>query len=60
MKKLKLPNFKGPSFPSRVLSMDAYLEFVQWYRQHLFNKEAYEFWRDKMRVNVPFRITKNS
>ena len=56
MKKLKLPVFKEPLPPPRILSMDEYLEFVQFNLKHAFDKKAYTEWKKISAVNVPFRI----
>ena len=53
---LNLPNYKGPSFPAPILSMDEYFEFVEWYRENFFDKEVYEFWNKKNLVNERFVI----
>jgi len=56
MKKLKLPIIKQPLAPSRVLSMDDYLKFVQFNLKHAFDKKAYAKWKKMLAVNVPFGI----
>ena len=56
MKKLKLPVIKGPLTGPRTLSMDDYLEFVQFNLKHAFNRKAYAKWKKMLIVNVPFSI----
>jgi hypothetical protein len=56
IKKLKLPVMRGPAGESRTLSMDDYLEFVQFNLKHAFNKRAYTKWKKMLAVNVPFSI----
>ncbi len=45
MKKLKLPVIKGSMSEHRTLSMDDYLEFVQFNLKHAFNRKAYAKWK---------------
>ncbi len=56
MKKLKLPVIRGSQGEPRTLSMDDYLEFVQFNLKHAFNRKAYTKWKKMMAVNVPFSI----
>ena len=52
---LKFPIIKGNPMPPPVLSMDQYVEFVQFFVQHL-NQKAYEEDRRLSIVNVAFRL----
>ena len=54
MKKLKLPVIKAGLSKSKVLSMDEYLDFVQFNLKHAFDKKAYMKWKKMLVVNVPF------
>ena len=56
MEKLNLPIIKGPLPPPRSLSMHDYLKFVLWGHKHTFNREAYEYWKEKRVVNVRFSL----
>lgn len=56
MKKLKLPIIKGPTGAPKILSMDEYLEFVQFNLKYTFDRKSYEKWKKLLSVNVPFRI----
>jgi len=56
MRKLKLPILKGPLPEPKVLSMDDYLEFVEFNLKHNFDKKAYRKWKKMSAVNVPFRL----
>ena len=56
MTKLKLPIIKGPLKEARTLSMDEYLEFVQFNLRHTFDKRAYAQWKKILAVNVPFSL----
>lgn len=49
-----LPIIKGDVMPSPVLSMDEYLQFVEFCWKNTFNREADEEWRKISAVNVPF------
>lgn len=53
---LKFPVIKGNPMPPPVLSMDQYVEFVQFFVQHLMDRKAYEEDRKLSVVNVPFRL----
>lgn len=57
MDDLKLPIIKDLEIQKRVLSMDEYLEFVQFNLKHAFDKEAYAEWKKLRAVDVPFRLT---
>lgn len=54
--KLNLPVIRVPMPGPPILSMDQYLEFVTFYRQHIVNLEAYEKRQKEARVDVPFRL----
>ena len=57
MKDLKLPIIKGPTKEPKPLSMDEYLEFVEFNLKHVpFDRKAYRKWKKLLAVNVPFRI----
>lgn len=57
MDDLKFPVMKGPQPEPRVLSMDEYVDFVQFNLENMpFDKESYWEWKKTMAVNVPFRI----
>jgi len=57
MNDFKLPIIKEAHTQKRILSMDDYLEFVQFNLKHAFNKKAYAKWKKMLVVNVPFSIT---
>jgi hypothetical protein len=42
--------------PDRILSMDEYVEFVQFNLENTFDKESYWEWKKIMAVDVPFHI----
>jgi len=54
MNGLNLPIIEGPSPPRKVLTMDAYLEFVEFNFQYTFDKEAFAKWRANLAVTEPF------
>ena len=56
MEDLNLSIIKGPQREPRVLSMDEYVDFVQFNLENFFDKEAYWEWKKIMAVDVPFRI----
>ena len=56
MKKLNLPIIKGALKEARTLSMDEYLELVQFNLRHAFDKRAYAQWKKILAVNVPFSL----
>ena len=57
MKDLNLPNFKDLAAPSnRILSMDEYIEFVQFNLENLLDKESYFRWKEIIAVDAPFKI----
>ena len=56
MKELKLPIIKEQMRSPKALSMDRYLEFVQFNLKHTVNLKANAKWKKMLRVNVPFVI----
>ena len=57
MKDLNLPIIKGPMKEPKALSMDEYLQFVEFnLTQMPFDRKAYAKEKKLMAVNVPFRI----
>ena len=56
MNDFELPIIKKPLIQKRILSMDEYLQFVQFNLQYTFNKEGYEKWKKMTAVNFPFFI----
>ncbi|MCK5083948.1 MAG: hypothetical protein KAR31_13650 [Candidatus Omnitrophica bacterium] len=56
MNDFKLPIIKEAHIQKRILSMDEYLEFVQFNLQNTFDKKGYEKWKEMLAVNVPFSI----
>ena len=57
MNDFTLPVIKGyvPP-PDRILSMDEYIEFVQFYWVNVIDKEAYSKWKKVIAVDVPFKL----
>ena len=53
---LNLPIIKGPMMAPKTLSMDGYLEFVEFNLKHNFDREAYKKEKKLLAVNAPFRI----
>ncbi|MBF0483531.1 MAG: hypothetical protein HQL25_02380 [Candidatus Omnitrophica bacterium] len=56
MKEIKLPIIMDKTAPEKILSMDEYLEFVEFNLTHNFDKDAYAKWKTLMAVNVPFKF----
>lgn len=57
MKDLNLPIITGPMKEPKPLSMDEYLEFVEFNLKHIpFDRKAYAKEKKLLSVNVPFRI----
>ena len=56
MEKLNFPIIREDLLPSRSLSMDDFVRFVQINRPYLFNREVYEDWKKRSVVPVPFRL----
>ena len=57
MNDFKLPIIKEMNTPKRVLSMDEYLNFVQFNLKNAFDKKAYSKWKKMLIVDVPFVIS---
>ena len=57
MNDFNLPIIKKTDTPKRILSMDEYLEFVQFNLKNAFDRKSYGKWKKKMIVNTPFSIT---
>ena len=57
MQELKLPIIKEPQLPPKLLTMDEYLEFVDFNLQNTFDRVAYEKWKKLLSVNVRFSLT---
>ena len=56
MNDFKLPVIKEMKEEKKILSMDEYVEFVQFNLKHTLDKKAYEKWKKMLVVNVPFSI----
>jgi len=56
MEKLNLPNIEGDPMPPPKMTMDHYVEFVEFYFRHLLNHKAYEELVRRTRVSEPFRL----
>ena len=56
MDKLNLPVFTGPSLPPPVLSMNDYLDFVEFNLKYTFNREAYEKEKRLSAVDISFML----
>lgn len=56
MSDFKLPIIKEHKVQKRILSMDEYLEFVEFNLNNMFDKEAYAKWKKMRIVNVPFSL----
>ena len=54
MKDLNLPVIREYPAEARTLSMDEYLEFIQFNLKHAFDKEAYAKWKKMLIVDVQF------
>jgi len=57
MNDFRLPIIKQTTAQKRILSMDEYLQFVQFNLKHAFDKKAYAKWKKMLSVNVPFSIS---
>ena len=53
---LKFPIIRGPLAKKRILSMDEYLEFVQFNLKYIVDKKAVAKWKKLRAVDVPFAI----
>ena len=56
MNDFKLPVIKQTDVQKWVLSMDEYLQFVQFNLKYGFDRKAYEEQKKQLSVNVPFVI----
>lgn len=57
MSDLNLSNTHGATpQPDRILSMEEYLAFVQFYSENIIDKESYFRWKETIAVNVPFKL----
>jgi hypothetical protein len=56
MKELKLPIIRGHLPKKRVLSMDEYLEFVQFNLKYTVDEDAVMKWKKIRAVNAPFSL----
>jgi len=57
MNDFTLPVIKGyVPLPDRILSMDEYMEFVQFNWDNVIDKEAYSKWKEVIAVDVPFKL----
>ncbi|MBF0275524.1 MAG: hypothetical protein HQK84_09865 [Nitrospinae bacterium] len=54
MNDLELPIIKNVEKKVKALSMDDYLEFVQFNLQHTHDEEAYQKWKKLLALDVPF------
>ncbi|MCC6152635.1 MAG: hypothetical protein IT367_02695 [Candidatus Hydrogenedentes bacterium] len=57
MNDFKLPIITEPQLPPKVLTMDEYLEFVDFNLLNTFDRAAYEKWKELSSVNVRFSLT---
>ena len=57
MSELKLPIIKEHIVSvDRVLSMDQYLQFIQFNLENFFDKEFYLKWKEVIAVDEPFKL----
>jgi len=57
MKDIRLPVIKEHTPPAdRILSMEEYLQFVQFNLENFFDKEFYLQWKETIAVDVPFKL----
>ena len=42
--------------PDRILSMEEYLAFVQFYLENVMDKESYFRWKKTIAVSAPFKL----
>jgi hypothetical protein len=54
MDKLNLPKVKLPLSAQKSLSMDEYLEFIDFNLKYTVDKKASRSWKKTLFVNVPF------
>ena len=57
MKDLKLPIITEPQLPPKILTMDEYLEFVDFNLQNTFDRVAHDKWKELLSVDVRFSLT---
>lgn len=51
---LKFPVSRRPLPPPKRLSMDEYVKFVELHRRYTLDQRAYEAWKRRSVVKVPF------
>ena len=56
MEDLNLPIIKGSGGEPPVLSMDEYVQFVQFNIENTFDQESHWEWKKLMAVDVPFKL----
>jgi len=56
MQDLNLPIDTEPQLPPKILTMDEYLEFVDFNLRNTFDREAYAKWKELLSVSVPFSL----
>ena len=56
MNDFELPIIRKTQNQKRILSMDEYLQFVQFNLQNMFDKKGYEEWKKMLAVDFPFSI----
>ena len=56
MNDFELPTIEVTQNQKRILSMDEYLEFVQFNLENNFDREANRKWKKMAAVNVPFTM----
>ena len=56
MNDFRLPIIKEADIQKRVLSMDEYLEFVQFNLKYTVDKNSYAKWKKMIVVNIPFSV----
>ena len=54
--KLNFPVFKKPLPGPPILTMDQYVQFVEFFVKHLLNLEAYHEEKKHALVDVPFQL----
>ena len=54
--KLQFPIFKEALPKPRNLPMEEYFSFIDMCREYFYKREVSDYWREKRRVNVPFRL----
>ena len=54
MSELNLPIIREELPPPKSLSLDDYVKFLRANRKYFFNRRAYEDWKKRSIVNVPF------